>query len=117
MSRGDGGYDLGDAAFDPMELMEGPGIATSVERDKREAEAARRGDLPNLEATEPLEEIGAEAGAAGERRVRPSLTSRWSERTTRPFRNCWMPRRESLKWPVSREEPPEACRPTRPIRR
>lgn len=31
-----------------------------------EAEAARRGDLPNLEATEPLEEIGAEAGAAGE---------------------------------------------------
>ena len=64
--QGDGGYDLGDAAFDPMELMEGPGIATSVERDKREAEAARRGDLPNLEATEPLEEIGAEAGAAGE---------------------------------------------------
>ena len=40
----DGGYDLGDAAFDPMELMEGPGIATSVERDKREAEAGAAGE-------------------------------------------------------------------------
>ena len=40
----DGGYDLGDAAFDPMELMEGPGIATSVERDKREAEAGVAGE-------------------------------------------------------------------------
>ena len=40
----DGGYDLGDAAFDPMELMEGPGIATSVERDKREAEAVAAGE-------------------------------------------------------------------------
>lgn len=42
--QGDGGYDLGDAAFDPMELMEGPGIATSVERDKREAEAGAAGE-------------------------------------------------------------------------
>ena len=46
--REGGGYDLGDAAFDPMQLMEGPGIATSVERDKREAEASRQLAVPAL---------------------------------------------------------------------
>ena len=34
----DGGYDLGDAAFDPLELIEGPGIYNSEERARRRQE-------------------------------------------------------------------------------